>query len=139
MVRTDRQHAGSSNRAEDADEVAIRMVTDEDGPDDEDSDNDSDYNIIDAERDAQEDDDDAGKPHPKPKEPPPTSGLTSFEAISIRVALIAKNSSTETQDATNESTQASNGHPILSVSIGRQPTRSGFNDVRNYTTKRTGF
>jgi hypothetical protein len=54
--------------AEDADEVAIRMVTDEDGPDD--SDNDSDYNSVDAERDdAQEDDDDEEKPKPKPKVP----------------------------------------------------------------------
>jgi hypothetical protein len=51
MIRTDRQYAGSSG-SKDADEVTVRMGTDEDDPDD--SDNDSDYyKSIDAERDAQ--------------------------------------------------------------------------------------
>jgi hypothetical protein len=121
-----------------ADAVAIRMVTDKDGLND--SDNDSDYNSINAEREAQEDDSDEGKSHPKPKVPPPMSGLTSFEAISIqRVGWIAKKRSTETQDTTERSSQTSNGHPSLSGYNGRQPTRSGSNDARNYTTKTTGF
>jgi hypothetical protein len=56
--------------AEDADEVAIRiMVRDEDGPDGSDN-NDSECNSIDAERDAQEHIDDGGQPHPKPKVSP---------------------------------------------------------------------
>jgi hypothetical protein len=55
------------------------METDEDDPDD----SDSDYNSVDAaERDAQDVDDDGGTP--KPKVYTPTSGLASFEAISIR-------------------------------------------------------
>jgi hypothetical protein len=119
--------------AEDADEVAIRMVTDEDYPDD--SKIDSDYNRIDAARDAQEDANDEGKPHPNTNVPPPMTGLTSF-GISIRVGLIAKKSSTETQDTTSKNSQASNGHPSLSGSNDRPLTRSGSNDARNYTTKR---
>jgi hypothetical protein len=70
---------------------------------------------------------------------PPTTGLASFEDISIRVGLRAKKSSTETQDTTDRSSQASNVHPSLSGSNGRPLTRSGSNDARNYTTKRTGF
>jgi hypothetical protein len=46
---------------------------------------------------------------------------------------------TETQDTANKSPQASNGHPGLSGSNARPLTRSGSNDARNYTTKRTGF
>jgi hypothetical protein len=55
---------------------------------------------------------------------PPTTGLTSFEAISIRVGLIAKKSSTVTQDTPNKKSQASNGHPSLSGSKGRPLSRS---------------
>jgi hypothetical protein len=121
--------------SEDAGEVAICMVKDKDDPDD--SDNDSDYSSIDAERDTQDDNDDERSPHPKIKVPPPTSGLTSFEAISIRVGLIAKQSSTETEDTRNKGTKASHGHPSLSCCNGRNPTRSGSNDVRNYTPQRT--
>jgi hypothetical protein len=87
------------------------MGKDEDDPDD--SNNGSDYNSIDAERDAQEDDDDEGKPHPKTKVPPPTTSLTSFEAISIRVGLMAKKCSTETQDTTDKSTQVFRARPLL--------------------------
>jgi hypothetical protein len=38
---------------------------------------------------------------------PPTTDLSSFEAISIRVGLIAKKISAETQDTTDRSSQAS--------------------------------
>jgi hypothetical protein len=89
--------------------------------------------------DAQEDDDDERKLLPNIKVPPPTRGLTSFEPISIRLGMIAKKSSTETQDTPDKSSPASNGHPSLSGSNGRPLTRSGCNDARNYTTKRTGF
>jgi hypothetical protein len=68
------------------------MVTDKDGPDD----SDRDYNSVDGECNAQEDDDDEGKPKPKPELPPPTSGISYFEAISIRDPSISKKSSTET-------------------------------------------
>jgi hypothetical protein len=65
------------------------MFTDEDGPND--NGNDRNYNSIDTARDAQDDDDDEVKKHSKTKVPsPPTSGLTSFEAISIRVGLIRR-------------------------------------------------
>jgi hypothetical protein len=49
------------------------------------------------------------KERPKPKVPPPTSGLTSLEAISIRDGPISKKKSTETWDTTNKNTQASRG------------------------------
>jgi hypothetical protein len=122
-------------------EAAAAAADDADEDDPEDSDyNKSDYNSIDAaERDAQEDDDNEGKSQSNNQSAPPTSGIISFEAISIRVGLIAKKSSTETQDTTQRSSQASNVHPSLSGSNGRPLTRSGSNDARNCTTKRTGF
>jgi hypothetical protein len=114
--------------AEDSDEVAIRMVTDEDGPDD------SDYNSIDAERDTLEDDDDEGKPNPKPKVSPSYEWSHFFGGCIIRVGSIAKTSSIETQDTTNKNTQASTEHPSLSGSNGSpqglDPTMQGITRQR---------
>jgi hypothetical protein len=72
---------------------------------------------------------------------PPTNGFTSFAAISIRVGLRVESQEKFHRDSGHDRQKftGSNGHPRLSGSNGRPLTRSGFNDVRNYTTKRTGF
>jgi hypothetical protein len=75
--QTDNMLEAAEAEDADVDEVAIRMVTDEDCPDE--SDNDRDFYSVDAECNAQEDDDDEGKPKPKP-EAPLTSGLISIRS-----------------------------------------------------------